>query len=329
MKNLLLIIIIITFSSCFKEDQTIKLPPTAGELKEGVIALTGTYKYQVFYDLKTNKSVKSNLITDWDLGFSCSDTAWYIILNNSKLMHAGNTFSTDFSAVTSQAGIDMAFDASSGNKDSLAIKDWYYINDILPVSNNYVYVIDRGQDETYTSIGYKKIMFDTPVGNSYKIRYADLDGQNEHTLIIDKDPNLNYVCFSFEKGIVDIEPPKTDWSLLFTQYQTTIFDDGTPVPYAVRGVLQNPYLVKSAQDTTFEFSDISINDTINFEFSSRLDFIGYDWKYYNFNSGSYLVLLNRNYIIYNNDNYFYKLKFTSFYNKTGEKGYPSFLVGRL
>lgn len=323
-------IILITLSSCFKEDQIIELPPTAGELKEGTAALSSNYKYQVFYDLSTNTSVKSNLITDWDLGFSCSDTSWNIILNNSKIMYAGNSFNTNFEALIDTTGLEMLFDASSGNNDSLALKDWYHIDDILPISNNYIYVIDRGTDETYSSIGYKKIVFETPVGNSYQIRYADLDGQNEHTLIITKDSTVNYVCFSFENGIVDIEPPKTDWTLLFTQYHTVIFDDtGNPVPYVVRGVLQNPYSVKSALDTSMEFSDISISDVGNFEFSSRLDKIGYEWKEYNFDVGAYLVLPLKNYIIYNNDNYYYKLKFTDFYNSSGEKGYPTFLSARL
>ena len=331
--TILVVILTFTLTSCFVEDEIINLPPipsTAGDLQYGQAALTQTYKYQVFYDLVTNTTVKTNLFSDWDLGFSTSDTSWDIRLNNAKRMYAGNTFNTNFEEVISETGIDMWFDRSDGNPDSLALGGWVDLSGGTPVSYNYVYVINRGYDENFLEAGYRKIIFETPEDNKYKIRFAELDGQNEISFTIEKDTVVNYVCFSFDNGIVDIEPPKNNWSLLFTLYQT-LYQDllGNYQPYMVNGALLNPHNVSANIDSLLEFYDITINDTYDFEFKTDLDIIGFDWKYYNFEEGYYSIVDGQNYLIKNNDGYFYKLRFIDFYNDSNEKGFPTFEFARL
>lgn len=332
MKKITIILLsaIFILTSCFTEEGIIELLPTTGDVQIGQAAMTQTYKFQVFYDLKTNSSVKTNIFSDWDLGFMTSDTAWHIILNNAKTMYAGNSFNTNFEEVTSASGIEMFFDKSNGNTDSFAIAGWINLSGETPVSENYVYVINRGYNEDYSNAGYKKIIFETPENNKYKIKFADLNGENEQSFTIEKDTTVNYVCFSFDNGIVDIEPPKNDWTLLFTLYQTMLSTStGELVSYTVKGALLNPHKVTANIDTLLNFSEITIEDTYNFEFKTDLDIIGYDWKYYNFEEGFYTIVTNQNYLIYNNDGYYYKLHFVDFYNDTNEKGYPTFEFGRL
>ena len=325
-----ILLIILLFSSCFEEDKIINLPPTAGDIELGQAAMTETFRYQVYYDLKTNATVKTNVFTDWDLGFLTSDTAWHIILNNAKAMYGGNSFSVNFEDVTSEEGVEMHFDKSNGNPDSLAIAGWLDLSGETPVSNNFVYVIDRGLDEEFSEIGYKKVIFQTPEDNKYKITFADLDGQNEQSFTIEKDTTVNYVCFSFDNGIVDVEPPKNDWTLLFSLYQTLYLDlTGNYQSYIVKGALLNPHNVTANIDTLLNFDDIALADTENFDFKTDLDIIGFDWKYYNFQEGYYTIVPDQNYMIKNNDGYYYKLRFVDYYNDTNEKGYPKFQFARL
>jgi len=328
--EILSILIILVFSSCFKEEQMIKLPATQTDVQLKQIELTETYKYQVFYDLKTNTAIKTNITSDWDLGFLSSDTAWHIILNNSKVMFAGNSYKTVFEQVTKPTGIKMNFDNSGGKSDSLALRGWADLSSGLPVSFKYVYVIDLGYDGNLNKLGYKKIIIETPINNTYKIRYANLNGTEEQTVTIEKNPTVNYVCFSFENGIVDIEPPKTDWSLLFTRYETMLITSyGNSVPYTVVGVLLNPHNVKANIDTSLVFKDIELKDTLNYIFKKQSDIIGYAWKDYIYATNVYIIVPNRNYLIHSNDNYYYKLRFVDFYNNLNQKGYPRFEFSRL
>jgi len=108
------LVLLFALTSCFEEDEMV-LPHDPGDLTVGKVELTETYKYQVFFDLETNKSVKQNIITEWDLGFETSDSGWHVILNTSKMMLAGNTGLTDFETVKSIGGTDMNFDPSHGN----------------------------------------------------------------------------------------------------------------------------------------------------------------------------------------------------------------------
>ncbi len=327
---ILFLLLILIISSCFEDEDIIKLPPTESTVEIGQAAMTETYMYQVFFDLETNAVVKTNIFSDWDLGFSTSDTSWRIVLNNAKKMYAGNSFNTNFEEVTSMDNIEMFFDKSNGNPDSIATNGWIDLSNEIPVSNNYVYVIDRGYNENFLNDGYKKIIFQTPEDNKYKIKFADLDGQNEVTLSIEKDTSVNYVCLSFDDGIVDIEPPKNEWSLLFSMYQTLVPSiAGDYYPYLVNGALLNPYNVKAQRDTLLDFENITVNDITDIELESNLDIIGYDWKFFNFEAGIYTIVPGQNYIIYNNSGYYYKLSFVDFYNETSEKGYPTFRHARL
>ena len=319
----------ITLTSCFEED--VMVPPhEAGDLTKGVVELTETYKYQVFYNLESNSTIKKNLLSDWDLGFETSDSGWHVILNTSKMMLAGNSNSTDFESVKSSSGINMNFDPSHGNLDSTAIGDWYSIVENNPVSKNFVYVIDRGTDENSNMVGEKKITFNLQDENNFVVRYANLNGSGEQTTVIPKDTTVNFVCFSFDKGIVYIEPDKESWDLQFGRYSTLLFTNaGDPYPYLVTGVLLNPHKTLAELDTTHQFNDVDFETAENIKLSNRKDIIGYEWKEYDFDNGMYTVKPEKVYILKTSIGYYFKLRFIDYYNSTGEQGYPTFEFLRL
>lgn len=322
-------ILMFTLVSCFEEDEMVP-PHESGNLTVGRVELTETYKFQVFFDLETNSTVKQNLLSEWDLGFETSDSGWHVILNTSKMMLAGNSGQTDFNAVTIKKGIEMNFDPSNGNLDSTAIGNWYTMVEDNPVSQGFVYVIDRGTDEEANQPGMKKVVFGFQDKNTYTLRYANLDGSEENTLVIPKDTSVNFVCFSFDNGIVDIEPPKNSWDLQFGRYSTLLFTDaGDPYPYVVTGVLLNPYNTLAQRDTVNLFDEISFQIAQQHQLVRQRDIIGYDWKEYDFDNEMYAVMPQKVYVLKNRVGYYYKLRFIDFYNETGERGYPAFEFLRL
>lgn len=326
-KIYLLIINIVLFTSCFKEDDIVP-PHEQGDIQKGEIVLGQKYSSQVFYDLSTNTSISSNIISDWDLAFECGEDSWHIVLNAAQMMYAGNSNDTIFANVTSKSGLNMLFDKSDGNMDSTAIGNWFYIEDDTAKSFHYVYVIDCGMDENSINNGIKKITIDI-INNTYILKYADLNGDNLKNIAITKNDEFRYVYFSFnDDKMVNIAPTKENWSLKFSKYATMLKSNGDDYPYLVTGALLNPENVKVALDSV-DFFSINIKDTASYKFSNEMDFIGYDWKSYSFDDEMYTIVPKKNYIIKNYDGYFYKVRFIGFYDERGNKGSITFELVRL
>ncbi len=327
-RNIILSVLLITvvaFGSCFKEDEIVKLPPQ-GDVIRGKVALGENYENQIFFDIATNKIISTNLKTDWDLSFEAASDSFNIYLNYSKKMYAGTSKETSFDKVTSSSGITLKFDDITGNPDSAAFVDWYYEKDGTYASNEYVYVVNRGLGLNGEDLGKKKIIVQIENGN-YKLHYANLDGSDDKELIVKKNNDYHYMYFSFDNGIVDIAPKKTDWNLQFTRYVTILpTDDGGTIEYLVTGILTNPYNVEVAEDT-ISFEDIELEDVENYNFSKDFDVIGYDWKI--FLDGEYTIDINKSFIIKNNDGFYYKLRFIDFYDENGIKGTPTFEIVKL
>ena len=328
-KLVIYIFSLFALTSCFEEDEMVT-PHDPGNLTLGEVELTETYKYQVFFDLETNSTLKQNFISEWDLGFESADSGWHVILNTSKMMLAGNSGETDFEAVKSKIGLDMTYDPSYGNLDSSAVGNWYTLQDEEPVSLEYVYVIERGIDESSNQLGDKKVVFNFQDKNTYEVRFANLNGSDEQTMLIPKDTSVNFVCFSFDKGIVDIEPDKNSWDLQFGKYSTLLYTDaGDPYPYLVTGVLLNPYKTLGMQDTIHQFEEVNFEIAETQDLVKQKDIIGYEWKEYDFDNGMYTVLPEKIYILKSSTGFYYKLRFIDYYNSTGEQGYPTFEFLRL
>lgn len=324
---LTLIFVAILLQSCFKEDE--KLPPyVPGDVETMITNMGETYYEQIFVDLNTYSEKSSNSINIWDLAFECKDGAWHVLLNSSLTMYIGNTNDTNFAAVNSDAGLDMIFDVSSGNLDSTAIGEWYYLEADQLISKKSTYVVNRGIDSDFQELGFAKIQLDFQDGN-YVLRHANLDGTNEQKVVLAKNPDYNYIFYSFDNGQLAIEPPKNQWSLKFTRYSTILFTDvGDAYPYNVVGVLLNPHQVMVSKNTD-DFTSISLQDTARYEYSSQADRIGYDWKIYNFDDGLYTVVPDVNFVIRNYDGFYYKMRFVAFYDEFGHKGAITYEVKRL
>jgi HmuY protein len=319
-------------TSCFKEDSMVK-PHAPGNVTTGKVDMTDNYKYQIYFNLRTDSAMFSEVKTVWDLGFACADSTWQIILNSSKFMKLARTGKTNLSDNFDTTGAKWLFDPSSGNPDSNSVGKWLDIAAEPDVYTNEVYVIDRGMDEEGNKLGARKVQFYKWDNQHYYLRYTNLDGSNPDSCIITKDLSKNYTGFNFSnRGYqIEIEPDRNSWDLLFSQYSTILYTDigSIPTPYLVLGVLLNPDAVMAAVLFDADFNKVDFEYVKNIPLSSRKDVIGYEWKKYSFISGIYEVNTKNTYIIKDTQGYYYKLRFISFYNNNGDKGYPRFEFVRL
>jgi hypothetical protein len=328
---------IMALAGCFKEDEIVILPPP-GDVKTASIGLENDYRYQVYYNLAEERVVATNLKKDWDLGFEASAEGWRVTLNTSKFMLAANTGRTDPGAVADTVGLAWKYDKSDGNPDSTAIGNWVVFpsGEAEKVYTNEVYIINRGYDEVGNLLGVRKIVFESVDEGSYTFSYSMLDGSEANTFTLTKDPSVNFVFFSFDEGgkQMVLEPPSNQWDILFTQYTTLLYtNEGEPYPYLVTGALINRNGVEATRDTVLVFNEITNATVTSLEFSASQDIIGFDWKDVvgDVSTGnvSYAIVPDLNYVIRDRSGFYYKLRFISFYDNSGAKGYPTFEYQRL
>ena len=320
------LILIIPIQGCFKEDLPVPRH-TRGNVRTDTIAMTPTYSVQVYYDLDSSGVVRTNEKKSSDLGFDCSDEGWIIRLNTADFMVAADMGEIQFGSSVDTSGRTWRFDSSDRNPDSTAIGRWFSMNAWSDtVSNRHVYVINRGMDESGNSLGFIQLIIDSLKYGTYYFRFAPLTGSPVMFASVNKDPAVNFLWYSFtgNGSLQPLEPEKHTWDLLFTQYTTLLYTDlGEPYPYLVTGVLINRNNTMVSPDSTGSFDSISYEEAIGMSYSTHQDAIGFDWKYYNFEAGSYTVKPDLFYVIRNRKGDYYKLRFVGFYNNLGQKGYPS------
>lgn len=334
MTRLLLIIpclvLTIMLNSCFKEDERV-IPHEPGNTIVDTISLTNSYKYQVFYQLENAEPVGTLMRKDWDLAFESTPDGWHIRLNTSCFMYAASFIGQEFGILADTSGAKWLFDNSNGSEDSLAIGKWFSISVNDTITAGQLYIINRGIDELGNERGYRQLVIDSLANGTYYIRTSKMNGADQKSFVVTKNPEVNNVLLSLDHGVTTFsEPPSSSWDILFTQYTTLLYtDEGDPYPYLVTGVLLNPQFVQVAKDSINPFEQISFESVSSLSFDNNQDFIGYDWKYYDFDTGSYTVDLDKIFIIRDKKGFYYKFRFLGFYNQAGEKGFPSFEFQRL
>jgi hypothetical protein len=312
-----------TLSACMKKELPVPLRPKGTETTASV-EMAEDYRWQIYYSLKNNTIVGSNKYTAWDLGFETSPQGWHIILNGAKFrMAAYRTAKLDFGAVniSDTIGVPSFIDAASGNLDSTAFGDWRTGN---------VYILHRGTDEMGNFLGMQKIQILSVDAIKYVVRFATLDGANEKVLEIPKDGRYNYTFLSFDDAgkTLLIEPPKTEWDIVFTKY--THYYDDLDLRYSVVGCLLNSYQTSAVEDTlTKNFAEIDLQKVAPMVLQKKMNEIGFSWKTYDLNAGKFTIDANKFYIIRSGEEgIFFKLRFIDFY-KDGIKGAPKFEYQRL
>lgn len=318
-------VMVLSLSSCFKEDEPV--PPYKSP--DGVVtAMAETkpdYSMQVYYDLETNTFVSSNHREDWDFSYSCETGISAVYLNSAKRVRVFDTQSESWTVPVTLSAVEWEYDESTGEPEKTALHDRQV---------GHVYVLDLGFDMSGGNIGFKKFKFVSVTEETLTLEYAEMDGSNIRTLALSKNADYNFVYYSFKNGGGQVfpEPMKNRYDLLFTYYTTKVYYANDPTQfewYAVNGTLLNPNGVAVAVDSSDKFTTITYQDLAGYTYSEKRDAIGYDWKTYDIDAGVYTILVKNTYLIRDRSGNFWKLRFTSFTNQSGERGYPTFEVGKF
>jgi len=305
-------------SGCLKEELPVPAHQ-AGDAITGQACVGTDYGRQVWYDLGTCTVVGTNGKMDWDLAFECGTEGWHVRLNGSRFMRAASTAQTDIALPLDTTGYGGSWrvDHAAGAPDSTAIGDWRAEHPIL--------VLDLGYTTAGLPAGVRQLRILSVNADGYAFEMSKLDGTDATAFQIAKDPARSYVHFSVLSGTsVPIAPPLGTYDLVFTQY-THEFHDPYQA-YLVTGVVNGWSGIRVAGPITGNPGSVALADTTDHPFSRNEDAIGYDWKEYDFDLGTYTVLPERVYIVQDAQGAFLKLHFIDFYNDAGERGCPTFEV---
>ncbi len=312
--------------ACEKKEIALE-PHKPGNMQVVEIPIGYPYNNQVYYHCGTNKIVRIHKKYDWDLSFDCRPDKFIIRLNTAKGVLVARTNSTRFDSTFTVTNAVWQWDKSDGNEQETGIGSWL---NSANLPSHEVFIVNRQFNENGNFLGYKKIVFTGFTNNHYTFRYADLNGANEKTFEIEKNASYNRVFFSFDEGgkQAQIEPPKNEWDLLFTNYQHKF--SNLELPFVITGCLINAdQQVQTVKDSTGSFYTLTLKDAEKYTYSSAWDEIGYDWKIRNSQDNSFTIEPRYYYVVKGTDKKYYKIKFIDFYNKMGEKGYPTFEIQAL
>jgi len=144
--------------------------------------------------------------------------------------------------------------------------------------------------------------------NTYKFRFANLNGTSDTTVLLDCSPysSKNFIGYSLiSKKVVDFEPVvSSSWDLLFTKY----WGISSGIPYIVTGTLNN-YGIKVNK---FAHVPLTYNSFNTSTMDSSRSVIGYDWKNFNFNTQTYDIVDSLVFFVQNHSKNIYKLVFKNF-----------------
>lgn len=316
-KFILLVVHLLVFSACRKNELPVS-QPDKGAVITSSVSMSSNYKYQIYFDLSSNSNKGQHPKTDWDLGISTVSGSNDIILNTSKMMFVAPITTQSFDQIQDTLG----FASIKKTDDSKGLSS------DLACFGNQLFIVDKGMNELGLHLGFYKLEVLEQTPSSVTIKCANLNGTSEETKIISKNPDYNYVFINWENGIneVMIEPAKSEWDLIFTQY-THLFYEPEFTPYLVTGCLLNSNSTFAIEVENKSFDEIDLNYAETQFYSYKRDAIGYDWK--EFNGTVYTVNSDKIYIVKDQEGFYYKLRFIDFYDELGTKGAPQFEHQRL
>lgn len=307
------------FSSCQKDEKPYAIPPK-GDAKNAQVSIGEDYETQVYFSM-TKGQVAANKYRDWDISFTTAADNAELWMNGGKGVLIYATGKTDFAAVIDKNAIPgnaWIYDDASGlsGKSGLGLlAETGHIGELL--------VVNDGEGNYY------KLQVTAANATQYSLLAAPITATAGTAVTLTKDDKYNHVYYSFTKGVLQVEPPKTDWDFLFTRYRHVYYkynEDGSDFLYYVNGVLTNPYKTESGEDSTkaYDFNAFGKADAEAYQLKPDVDIIGFDWKVVNITTGQYTVKPKAVFVIKDQHDELWKLHFVGFYDADGKKGNPQF-----
>lgn len=314
-------------------------------VSENFVALEGTmeingggaeFPNQAYIDLsKLTQTVVDKY--SWDLGFYSEADQFYVRLNSSAAVMARPLDASDLNAISAQDTVGFAFemtvpppnfDSSIGSSSwvdtpdgSLATTAFGEISSMD--SDNKVFIIKRdGADRPWKKVRVLRS------ASGYTVQYAAIDATEFTTVEVSKDPTYNFVTFDFEEGIVNAEPQKDSWDIMYSTYTEILsLGPGASIPYLFSDfVLLNTgsTSVSMVMISDIAYENFSAADISSLTFETAKDALGENWRQGGGPGQAPSLYADRYFIVEDGEGHHYKLKFTQLLDGNGERGNPTF-----
>ena len=304
--HLLPLLFILTLTSCVEKE--IPVPPhEAGEVVISEAIMGDGYENQLYFSLESNEVAASNLMMDWDIAFRSDLSGTQMIMNSGRFMKLG---------AKSEFGIDSVewkHESSEGAYHRTALED---IEGVVADSTR-VLVLDLGYDANNSSLGTVEFQIDSITSHGYYFKF-NFEGEPYQHAYVERDMSREWNHFSLINAErFEVEPVRGDWDLYFARY--TEYLNGETY-YLVTGVLGVPEGLQVIDSLELSFEDLMHSDWADFEFSESWGAIGYDWKWYDFDTSEYLIDTERYFGVRTTEGKEFVLRFIDFYDELGNKG---------
>jgi hypothetical protein len=288
------------------------------------------YSNDIYYSV-TDGEILNIPRAGWDIAFFTAATSAGIIINEGSgamLWTFPDGDISDWNSVDTSGILswDIMFNSPESwevgafNRNSLGYPDcgWgLYDEDITTYEGDSIYIIQMATG------AFKKICIidKNTDDNTYNIKYADLDGYDEHIVEINANPYItkNFVYYSLGTNTLFDREPSADWDILFTKYIDITYDQyGDPYEYLVTGATSN---VGREANKYHPVPD----DYVDFgaqPFETLKNVIGYNWKIFDLGSMSWECADSTVFFVRNTDWHVYRIRFT--YWQGSSSGYFEF-----
>jgi hypothetical protein len=277
------------------------------------IGMGPSYQYDIYYSFENGITAYPER-ENWELAFSTdlyegnirinsgAQVSLYEVAQNTKYWMQITNIPSDALQLRN-SNQDWSIGAFLSNSSGDLNYGWgSYNTENGFIEGEKIYIIDSFE-------GQKKIQINNFYMGVFNFTIANLDGSNYETITIDASlyQDKKFIYFSLNNNeIIDREPEKDNWDLLFTTYEEEdVILNSDTMPYIVTGVLSNENLTYQFEGPVNQNPEISL---LNFNYD--INTIGYDWKEYN---DSFIMVPDRSYFIFNLDEtILYKMVFESF-----------------
>ena len=291
---------IILFNACKKDtDPVFIVPPSTGaEVQLNGIAATesgANAGNAVYLDLSANKQTPV-LRSSWDLGFYCGSD-FRVVLNNFAVAGAKVLAANSLADVTAADTIGLTLTTSQFNP--LPVQLPYFDNvagdltkTVIPAisavdADNKVIILNRGTGGGIAARPWVKLRVLRNAAGGYTLQYAGIQENSFRSIQVGKDAVYNFKTFSFENGVIEAQPEKEKWDLVWSYSVFEANFGSGPVPYNFSDLIAINYLAgvtvgtkiyASAATATAAYTNFNKDSANITTFSSSRWAIGSSWR---------------------------------------------------
>lgn len=243
-KNIMIAASIIALAACKKDVDPVIVVPASNGAEITLNGIAGSEAgavaaNSVYLDLSADRQTPV-LRSGWDLGFY-SGTDFRVILNNTSVAGAKILAKNDLATVNAADTAGLTLTTSQFNPLPEQLN--YFDNiggdltkTVIPAvslvdSDNKVIILNRGTGGGIAARPWVKLRVLRNATGGYTIQYAGIQETTFRTMQVPKDAVYHFKYISFENGIVDAQPEKDKWDLVWTY---SVFESNFgagPVPY--------------------------------------------------------------------------------------------------